>query len=155
MKKAIILIIVLAVSTALLAVYAQNNRPDATVPPQNSIAPGESSDMRLVLPEAMEEKSISLADVKSIELLNLEGQPAGRKFSTEEISDLVKVYNAAVIDDIAYIEMIAGNRMVITFKDETIINITSYGSDTHIVASGENMNYHLISPEIAKILLEK
>ena len=44
-------------------------------------------------------------------------------------------------------------------KDSTTIQMTSYGSITNIVAvmldpNGEATNWHLICPDIAKILLE-
>lgn len=153
MKKAVLLILALALCTAILVAYAQGN--NAIDSPQNSVAPGENDDISGALPEAMEKKEIKLESIKSVELLDLGGQTVDRKFSAGDIAGIVKAYNAAAIDDAFYIEMLAGNRMVITFNDGTALHISSYGSESRIVASGEDASYHLICPEIAKILLEK
>ncbi len=99
---------------------------------------------------------IKAADVKSIELFNLEDIKI-KEFSADEISKAVGYYNNGKIDDSAYILMLAGHMMKLTFKDDTSLLFTSYGSQTHIVVGGsimgKDISYHLESPGLAKILL--
>ena len=102
--------------------------------------------------------AISPEDIKSIELYSLQ-QEKLKDYSRDEIEELAGYYNSSRITEQPFIQMIAGNMMVISFNNGGKINITSYGSKTNIVASGEvdskYITYHLICPEIAKILLEK
>lgn len=113
----------------------------------------DASGISLNIPEAMKEKEIKLEDVQTIELLDLDGKSVGEKFNENKVRDIVTAYNASTITHDSYIMMITGKQMRITLKDNTIINIHSYGSPTHVVASGDKISYHLNSPDIAEILL--
>ncbi|MCX7922095.1 MAG: stalk domain-containing protein [Clostridia bacterium] len=103
-------------------------------------------------------KQIGAGEVESIKLFNLE-QKMVKELSGDEVAKIVGCYNESVIDDTSYIEMIAGNMMVIALKNGSAVTFTSYGSQTNVVAGGElngdRITYHLICPEIAKMLLEK
>jgi hypothetical protein len=154
---------ILALSIPLLTGCNPSNEPapqkQQKKPPQSNSSVSQptqgNSDTRLILPDAMEEKKINLENVKTIELYELDGKKLDTQFTSDEITNIVKAYNESIIDDTSYIEMITGKRMVIGFKDGKKINIISYGNAERVVASGENFNYHLISPELAKILLAK
>lgn len=54
--------------------------------------------------------------------------------------------------------MLAGNNIKIKLKDGTIVTVTSYGNENHVVLSGEvNGEYVggcIIAPEVGKILLD-
>lgn len=95
-------------------------------------------------------------EVKTIELFSLEGEKI-MQFKDDDIKDIVKSFNKSKVDNRAYIEMLVGNSMVIQTKD-CKIRITSYGSDTNIVASrekdGRYTTKHLVCPEIAELLLK-
>lgn len=104
--------------------------------------------------------AISLEDITDITLYNLMGEKV-RTYSPEDYPIIVEAFNNARIDDSFYIMMITGNKLVIGLTDGVIIEMTSYGSETNIVAAissqeadGEFKSLHLICPEIAKILLE-
>lgn len=101
---------------------------------------------------------VSAADVLSMELYSLD-QTKIKTFAVDEISTIIDAYNNAQVDDSPFIEMLAGNRMSITLKNDASIGITSYGSKTHIVAAevvnGIYTTYHLACPGIASILLSK
>lgn len=99
-------------------------------------------------------KAVDLENVKSIKLYDLEENIVDKEFSNEEISKIIKAYNESMIDDTMYIEMITGNKMVVSFKDGATITFTSYGDENHVVANGEDFSYHLICPYIGKLLLE-
>lgn len=104
-----------------------------------------------------EDWKIDPEKVKTIELFSLEGSKI-KEFKDKEIDNIVKSFNESKVDNRAYIEMIAGNNMVIETKDFKI-RITSYGSDRNIVASKEEAGIyttkHLVCPKIAELLLEK
>lgn len=97
-------------------------------------------------------------DVKKIELLSLEGYKVKEFDDDKEIEKLIDSFNNSKVDERAFIEMIAGNTMMIETRDFNI-RITSYGSDTNVVATMEKdelyYTKHLICPEIAKLLLEE
>ena len=104
--------------------------------------------------------AISTEDITDMTLYNLMGEKV-KTYAPEEYPAIVEAFNNAVIDDSFYIMMLAGNRLVISLTDGTVIEMTSYGSETNIVAAinsqeadGEFKSLHLICPEIAKILLE-
>lgn len=113
-------------------------------PTQEDMAAG------IILKGADEAKNIRIEDVEKVELYDLEGNVKDTDLDKTEI---VNAFNASMIDDTSYIEMISGSILVISFKDDKRLTITSYGDDTRIVASTETQTYHLISPELAKILL--
>lgn len=101
--------------------------------------------------------AISLDDVSDIALFNLMDEKI-KTYAREEYPALIEAFNNAKIDDSFYIMLITGNKLVISLEDGTAIQMTSYGSETNIVAlmskpDGEASSWHLVSPEIAKILL--
>jgi outer membrane murein-binding lipoprotein Lpp len=149
MKKIITSILAAVITTGLLSGCGQQVKSNDVSPVQ------DNGGARLILPQAMEQKAIKLENVQSIKLYSLEGNVINKSFTDKEIEDIVSSYNKSQIDDTSYIESITGNRMVISFKDATKINIHSYGSETYVVASGEKITYHLAAPEIAAILLKK
>ncbi|MDF2613061.1 MAG: hypothetical protein K0S71_847 [Clostridia bacterium] len=104
----------------------------------------------IILAGADQAKNISVENVESVQLFDLDGNSVEKEVDKETV---VKAFNDSMIDDTSYIEMIAGYRMVITLKDASAITITSYGDETRVVASTKDTTYHLISPELAKILL--
>lgn len=146
MKRKISTIIVIVVSGLMLFGCAQNKGDIADQPDPNSNPAG------IVLAGADQQKNISSEDVKSIELYDLDGKLVSDELNKEEI---VKAFNDSMIDDTSYIQMITGYRMVVTLKDDGQINISSYGDETRVVAMVRDTTYHLISPELAKILLDK
>ncbi|MDF2545382.1 MAG: hypothetical protein K0R93_280 [Anaerosolibacter sp.] len=146
MKRKFSTIIVVVVSGLMLFGCAQSKGDIADQPDPNSNPAG------IVLAGADQEKNISLEDVKTIELYDLDGKLVNGELNKEEI---VKAFNDSMIDDTSYIQMITGYRMVITLKDDGQINISSYGDETRVVAMVRDTTYHLISPELAKILLGK
>ena len=148
MRKIGVYALILTLSVGVLAGCTSSGST-----PKNSTE--DISSINLNIDEAMKEKEIKLEDLKSIELLDLDNKVIDREFGEDEIKDIITAYNASMITHDSYIMMISGKQMRITLKDDTMINIHSYGSPTHVVASGENMSYHLNSPEIAKILLDK
>ena len=86
------------------------------------------------------------------------GQEKVKEYNEEEIIKIINSLNESTTDDSAYIMLLAGKIMKITFNDNTGITITSYGSGTNIVTSGysgnQSYNYHLVCPEIAQMLIE-
>lgn len=101
--------------------------------------------------------NIQAENVKKIELFSL-SQEKIKEYSEDEIGTIVSGLNSSVIDDSMYIMMLAGNNMVITMKDDSSIQLTSYGSKTNIVMNGQldgkSVSYHLVCPDIAAILLD-
>jgi hypothetical protein len=98
---------------------------------------------------------INADDILSVELFDITGN------KIKEIDDFYQIagyYNTAKITHDPYILMLAGNMMKITLKNGSL-NFTSYGSPKNVVASGiidgENYSFHLISPNIAELLLGK
>ncbi|WP_184309288.1 hypothetical protein [Anaerosolibacter carboniphilus] len=146
MKRKFSTIIVIAISGLMLFGCAQSKGDIAAQPDQNGNPAG------IVLAGADQQKNITIEDVKAIELYDLDGKLVKDDFKKDEI---VKAFNDSMIDDTSFIEMIAGYRMVITLKDDGKITITSYGDETRVVAMVRDTTYHLISPELAKILLGK
>ncbi len=114
-------------------------------------------DTKLEEPQRLEVK-IDYKDVKTIELYDLD-QKKVREFSKEEHEKIVDYVNSSKTTNNPHIEMITGNIMKVTFNDNSELNFSSYGSETNCVVGGKykgkDFNHHLISPEIAKILLEK
>jgi len=104
------------------------------------------------------EINVDYKDVKSIELYDIEGKKVS-ELSKEEYPKIISYLNSSKISNDPHILMITGKIMKITFKDSSEISFNSYGSETNCVVSGKykgkDFNYHLISPDIAKILLEK
>lgn len=104
------------------------------------------------------EINVDYKEVKTIELYDLDEKKI-KEFSKDEYSKIIGYLNSSKISNDSYILMIVGKIMKITFNDSSEIRFSSYGSVTNCVVSGmyknNNFNYHLISPEIAKILLEK
>ncbi|WP_069997189.1 hypothetical protein [Cellulosilyticum sp. I15G10I2] len=118
-------------------------------------APGSNAKISAEAAELIAAKKY-IEHIKSIELTDIEGNKVDRAFSAEEISIIAAAYNDSYIQDTAYIEMLAGNIMVITLEDDSTVTITSYGDENNIVAvSSKGENYHLGCPVIGKILLEK
>lgn len=98
----------------------------------------------------------NIENVKSIELVNIDGKKLDKTFSQDEINTIVTAYNESSIQDTAYIMMLAGSTMLITLEDGSSVTITSYGDENNIVATSSNgATYHLGCPTIAKILLAK
>lgn len=150
MKKIISTALVIVVSGAVLFGCAQSTGDAIAQPdPNNNPAAG------IVLAGADQEKNINLEDVKSIKLIDLDGNPVEREFTEEDMKVIVGDFNASMIDDTSYIMMIAGNTMIIALNDGSEIRITSYGQETRIIATVKDQTYHLFSAEIGKILLEK
>jgi hypothetical protein len=105
--------------------------------------------------------AISPENITDITLYNLMGEKV-KTYAPEEYPLIVEAFNNARIDDSFYIMMITGNKLTISLIDGTVIEMTSYGSETNIVATlisqeadGEVKSLHLICPEIAQILLEE
>lgn len=96
-------------------------------------------------------------DVTSIMLRDLYGEKL-KDYNRDEIKEIVGYYNASQAADDPYIMMLAGNSMLITMTSGDTILLTSYGSKENIVANfttkAGGKNYHLICPEIAKMLLD-
>ncbi len=107
----------------------------------------------IVLVGADEAKKIDLTTIKTIQLFDIDGIAVEKTFSAEEITAIGQAYNDSMIDDISYIAMISGYTMDITLNTDQVIHMTSYGDDTRIVATTNDTTYHLICPEIGKILL--
>jgi len=100
---------------------------------------------------------IQSEDIAEITLKNLDGETV-KNYPADEFAHFAEAFNNSVTDDSFYIMMITGNQLTITMKDGTIINMTSYGSETNIVAAitspdGSVQSLHLVCPEIAAILL--
>jgi hypothetical protein len=103
--------------------------------------------------------AISPEDITDISLYNLMDEKI-KTYAREEYAAIAEAFNNARIDDSFYIMILAGNKLTISLKDGTTIQITSYGSETNIVAiksgpDGKAQSWHLICPEIAKILLSE
>lgn len=99
-------------------------------------------------------------DITDMALYSLTGERI-KTYDPQEYPSIVEAFNNARIDDSFYIMMIAGNKLVIGLIGGAAIEITSYGSETNIVATmysqeadSEVKTLHLICPEIAEILLE-
>jgi hypothetical protein len=100
-------------------------------------------------------------DITDITLYNLMGETV-KTYAPEEYPLIVEAFNNARVDDSFYIMMITGNKLTIGLIGGASIEMTSYGSETNIVATinsqeaeGEVKSLHLICPEIAQILLEE
>jgi hypothetical protein len=99
-------------------------------------------------------------DITDITLYDLMGERV-KTYAPEEYPLIVEAYNNARIDDSFYIMMITGNRLTISLIGGAAVEMTSYGSETNIVAAissqeadSEVKTLHLICPEIAQILSE-
>ena len=100
-------------------------------------------------------------DITDMTLYNLMGETV-KTYAPEEYPSIVEAFNNAKVDDSFYIMMITGNKLTIGLIGGASIEMTSYGSETNIVATinsqeaeGEVKSLHLICPEIAQILLEE
>jgi hypothetical protein len=176
MKKTMITI--LALSFMIFSVACSNQKddtqnlpsevtgePTVTVAPTATVAPtvtesiintptGDAIDSALdIVAGADEAKKIDISTIKTIQVYDLEGNLVKEISEKEEIAAVGTAYNESMIDDISYIEMITGYTMDIALANDQIIHITSYGDETRVVATVNEMTYHLICPEIAKILL--
>lgn len=93
-----------------------------------------------------------------MELYNIE-QVKLRDLTQLEKDTVIKSFNEATIDQNAYIEMITGNLLRVSLSDGYIVTFTSYGSQTNVIANfakdGDNRSFHLVAPEISKLLLQK
>ncbi|PKM96250.1 MAG: hypothetical protein CVU84_00615 [Firmicutes bacterium HGW-Firmicutes-1] len=107
----------------------------------------------IILAGADEAKQIDISSIKSIELFDLDNTLVEKTFTETEVATLGNAYNESMIDDISYIEMLAGYSMIITLDTDQTIHITSYGNENNIVATTNGTTYHLICPEIGKLLL--
>lgn len=115
---------------------------------------GDAADpSKMILAGADEAKQIDVATIKTIALFDLDGKDLEKTFSADEITTIGTAYNNSMIDDISYIEMLAGYSMDITLDNDQVIHLTSYGDENHVVATTNGTTYHLICPEIGKILL--
>ncbi|MDF2594104.1 MAG: hypothetical protein K0R69_445 [Clostridia bacterium] len=146
MKTKLLKTSVLLLSFLLLFGCTPKNNEPVVDPNQDTNAAGT------ILAGADEAKKITLADVVSIELYDLEGNLTEKEVDKEAV---VKAFNESMIDDTAYIEMLTGYRMDIHLQDDSTITLTSYGDTTKVVGTRGETTYHLISPELAKILLDK
>lgn len=101
---------------------------------------------------------ISEEDVESMEVFNLEGEKVN-EYAKPAFRGIVELFNRSELIDELYILMISGNRLVVTMDNGDLIEFTSYGSETNLLANvitNENtLTYHIKWPEIANILLEK
>jgi len=102
--------------------------------------------------------SISLENVKSGELYSLENVKL-RDLTKEELKKVIESFNNSPISDEFYIMMLTGNTLIINLNGGGKISFTSYGSETNVIANvatkEKTASYHLVCPEIAKILLSK
>ncbi|WP_070000877.1 hypothetical protein [Cellulosilyticum sp. I15G10I2] len=122
-------------------------RDTEPIPPINQ----DNNAAGIILEGADQAKNINVEDVESVTLYDLEDNIVEKDLDKQ---DIVKAFNDSMIDDTSYITMITGYKMVISLRNNTEIQIISYGDDSRVVASTETMSYHLISPDLAKILLE-
>lgn len=164
MKKTMITI--LALSIMIFSVACSNQNDTQNLPgevteeptvtePITDIPTGDAIDpaLDIVMAGADEAKKIDISTIKTIQVYDLEGNLVKEISEKEEIAAVGTAYNESMIDDISYIEMITGYAMDIALANDQIIHITSYGDETRVVATVNEMTYHLICPEIAKILL--
>lgn len=113
-----------------------------------------------VVDETAKEKWITMdaTTVSKMELYNLT-QVKLRDLIQLEKDTVIKAFNQATIDQSSYIEMITGNLLRVTLYDGYVVIFTSYGSQTNVIANitkdGDNTTFHLVAPDIAKLLLRK
>lgn len=95
--------------------------------------------------------------VTNMELSNI-AQIKVRDLTQLEKDTVIKAFNEATIDPNSFIEMITGNLLKVTLNDGYVVTFTSYGSQTNVIANfakdGDNRTFHLVAPEIAKLLLQ-
>lgn len=101
-------------------------------------------------------KTIAVDSVQKMELYNLQ-QEKLKTFNREEMEKIIGQLNSGQTYLGAHILMLAGNNIKITFNDSTSVQLTSYGSQDHVVLSGqinrENVSYCLVCPGVGRILL--
>lgn len=115
---------------------------------------GDAADpSSIVLEGADEAKKIDITAIKTIEMFDIDGNKVEKTFSEDEILSIGTAYNESMINDISYIQMIAGYSMDVTLDDGQILHFTSYGDENNVIATTNDITYHLICPEIGKILL--
>lgn len=102
------------------------------------------------------QKGIAVDSVLKMELYNLQ-QEKLKTFNREEMEKIIGQLNSGQTYLGAHIMMLAGNNIKITFNDNTSAQLTSYGSQDHVILAGqigqENVSYCIICPEVGKILL--
>lgn len=102
-------------------------------------------------------KAIPIELVEEMKLYSLFDEEL-KTFSKEETEKIIEILNTSKTYTGAHDEMLAGNNIKIKLKDGTIVTVTSYGNENHVVLSGEvNGEYVggcIIAPEVGKILLD-
>ncbi|WP_455715798.1 hypothetical protein, partial [Anaerosporobacter sp.] len=72
--------------------------------------------------------------------------------------NIINSFNEATIDPNMYIEMITGNMLKVTMNEGYVLTFTSYGSKSNVIVKFEKdddlRTFHIVAPDIAKILLE-
>lgn len=103
-------------------------------------------------------KPISEENVESMEVFNIEGVKVN-EYAKPAFKGIVELFNESEVVDELYILMISGNKFIITMDNGDLIEFTSYGSETNLLANiitkDNALTYHIKCPEIANILLEK
>lgn len=151
--------VVLLISAVLLAGCGKDNNgvnnnqtglPDTTNDMSTSTSPKLGEEQA----KAMKQE-ITIGDIESILIKDLEGNEVERFFGPEDKLLIKRAFNDSFIMDTAYIEMITGNTMTIYLEDGREVNIHSYGQEDYIVASIDGgPTYHLGCNLIGTILLE-
>lgn len=101
-------------------------------------------------------KQVDVDKVEAFQLIDIEGNSVEKSFSQEEIATFIEALNTSEISNDAYILMLAGNSLTISLDNEETVTITSYGDEDHIIASySQGYSFHLVCPEIGKLLLGK
>lgn len=94
--------------------------------------------------------------VSKMELFNLD-QVKIRDITETDKEKIIKSFNEATIDSNMYVEMITGNVLKVTMNNGYVLTFTSYGSNTNVIVKfekdGDSRTFHLVAPDIAKILL--
>lgn len=120
---------------------------------ENNLGPIEEE-----IGESLEEmgKAIAVEKVKEMTMYSLMGEEV-KTFTQEEIEELVHSLNTSPTYTGAYILMLAGNSITITLEDDSTIQLTSFGSEDHVVmageVNGEHMSYCIMSSKVGSILL--
>ncbi|MTI54299.1 copper amine oxidase N-terminal domain-containing protein [Geosporobacter ferrireducens] len=103
-------------------------------------------------------KAIPIDEIKEMKLYSLM-QEEIKTYTPDEINNLINLLNINPTHKGVYPLMLAGNSISIVLKDETNIQLTSYGFEEHVLVNGqvdgEQISYCIVSPEIGRILLNK
>lgn len=82
-----------------------------------------------------------------------------KTFTSGEVKELIGHLNTGSTYNGAYITLLTGNSIKITFENNDTLQLTSYGFEDHVILSGEInkefMSYCIVSPEVGKILLSQ